>query len=88
MLGYGTRTRAAQAFAFLAAAIELLVASWERLPLTDEEGYEIPFSDVPTGLKIILDAMWFSQVRSVYIAMEGSADSAVLFAVNQAPSPG
>jgi hypothetical protein len=87
VLGYGTRTRAAQAFAFLAAAIELLVASWDRLPLTREEGYETPASEAPTGLKITLDAMWFSQVRSVYIAMESAPDSAVLFAVNQPLPP-
>jgi hypothetical protein len=86
VLGYGTRTRAAQAFAFLAGAIELLVASWERLPLTRHEGYEMPFSEAPPGLRIAVSAVWFSQVRSVYLALDSTPDSTLLFAVNQPPA--
>lgn len=80
VLGYGTRTRAAQAFAFLAGAVEILVASWPQLPLTEEEGYRIAASKLPLGLKTISRAASLSPVRAVYVAMECSSDATLLFA--------
>ena len=82
-MGYGTRVRAAQAFAFLAAAVELLVASWPELPLTDHEGWNVPASQLPLGLQVIMKAARFSQVRGVYVALQRSPDATVLFAVHQ-----
>ena len=46
-LGYGTRRRAAQSFAFLAACVEILVASFEELPLSYYDGHEMPDSETP-----------------------------------------
>lgn len=80
VLGYGTRTRAAQAFAFLAGAVEILVASWPRLPLTDEERYRIAVSELPLGLKTIGQAATLSSVRAVYVAVGQSPDATMLFA--------
>ena len=69
VLGYGNRRRAAQGFAFLAAALEVLIALEEDGPLmTDEEAFELPFNETPEGLQFILAAMWWSPVRAVYLA--------------------
>ena len=83
VLGFGTRRRAAQAFAFLAAALELLVASWPDLPLTDPEEQTL-MAEAPSGLQLILQARMFSPVRAVYLAGRES-DRDFLIAVEQAP---
>lgn len=68
VLGYGTRRRAAQAFAFLAACLELLVASWaDEQPLTDEEA-DAPADGLPPRLTFILAATLAQPVRAVYVA--------------------
>jgi hypothetical protein len=85
VLGYGTRLRAAQAFAFLAGAIEVLVASWDQLPLSKDER-SMPFVQAPEGLRTILAAAWFSQVRSVYFATEATGGAEIIF-LRQQGSP-
>lgn len=78
VLGYGTRLRAAQAFAFLAACLEILVASLDPLPLSHQEAYETPAHEAPQGLQLILDAMAFMPVRSVYIQSQATGHDALL----------
>jgi hypothetical protein len=72
VLGYGTRRRAAQSFAFLAGCLEILVASYEQLPLSRHEAHEVPTSETPFGLALILQAMAFLPVRSVYLNSQRS----------------
>lgn len=86
VLGYGTRTRAAQAFAFLATCLEMLVASRDRLPMTRDEAHHTPVHDAPDGLRVLLRAKSYSPVRSVYLALP-NIDRDVLVASNQEASP-
>lgn len=67
VLGYGNRRRSAQAFAFLAASVELLIALQGQPMVTDEEGNAVAFEDTPEGLNFILLTVAFSPVRSVFI---------------------
>lgn len=67
VLGFGTRRRAAQAFAFLAGCLELLViTAEERLGFTDEE-LDMPADEMPEGAQFILGAKLASPVRAVYM---------------------
>lgn len=68
VLGYGTRRRAAQTFAFLAACLELLVAAWgDELPLTEEEADSLA-GEMSPGLTFILAATLAQPVRAIYLA--------------------
>jgi hypothetical protein len=93
VLGYGTKRRAAQSFAFLAAALEILIALHEEVPMTDEEAETVPIEDVPAGLQFILLAMAVSPVRGIYLANRDSGKDLLLAAeqkangVDEPPSP-
>jgi hypothetical protein len=80
VLGYGTRLRAAQAFAFLAASMELLAALEDDVPLTDEEAAETELGELPIGLKFRLHALIHAPVRSVFVA---NRDRALSFAADE-----
>jgi hypothetical protein len=67
VLGYGTRRRAAQAFAFLTACLELLLVLDEDISMTKAEAFETDLEDLPEGLKFILFAQLALPVRSVYL---------------------
>ena len=67
VLGYGTRRRAAQTFAFLAGCVELLViTAGDDLGLTEEE-LDMPADELPAGTHFILAAQLAAPVRAVYI---------------------
>ena len=65
VLGFGNRRRIAQAFAFAAAALELLIALDDRVPLTRVEA-DAPASETPTALRFIAFAKLLP-VRTVYL---------------------
>ncbi len=85
VLGYGTRRRAAQAFAFLAASLEVLVASFDPLPLSHYEAHEMSDSQTPPGLQLILAAMAYLPVRTVYLQSQRTGHD-VLLAVEPSES--
>lgn len=67
VLGYGTRRRAAQSFAFLAGCVELLViTAGDELGLTEEEE-DMPVDELPPGALFILGAQLATPVRAVYV---------------------
>jgi len=65
VLGFGHRRRVAQAFAFAAAALELLIALAESPSLTPREA-TAPLDETPEALKFIAFAKLLP-VRSVYL---------------------
>lgn len=87
VLGYGTRRRAAQSFAFLAAALELLVASFDQLPLSRYESHEMPSEEWPLGLRLILHAKIFAPVRSVYLSARQTGNAALVEVAEEEPAP-
>jgi hypothetical protein len=90
VLGFGTRRRAAQAFAFLATSLELLVASYEVVPVTDEEN-RAKHADMTLGMEFILSAKAYLPVRTIYLTMGRDRGQDVLVTVDdpgpQPPSP-
>ena len=87
VLGYGTRRRAAQAFAFLAACLDLLIASLgDELSITDEEN-DMPSDDMPEGLTFILSAMLFDPVRSFYLSDLGQGKDLLVTDVTDVAAP-
>lgn len=87
VLGYGTRRRAAQSFAFLAASLELLIASYDTIPMTEEEA-QAPTESMTPGMTLILAAMAWSPVRSVYVSMPETGDGALVTVPQEAKPPG
>lgn len=69
VLGYGTKLRAAQSFAFLAATIELLVALHaedEDFPMLGET--DPPLDEADEGLLFLLFMTLYAPVRAIYVA--------------------
>jgi hypothetical protein len=79
VLGYGTQQRAAQAFAFLAASMELLAALEDDVPLTPQEESATDLDALPLGLHFRLHALLHAPVRSVFVA---NRDRALAFAAD------
>jgi hypothetical protein len=79
VLGFGSQQRAAKAFAFLAASLELLVAVQGEVPMTDAEAMALS-PDGPPGLRVLVQAQLFSPVRAVYMATGGQPPTLALTA--------
>lgn len=89
VLGYDNRRRAAQAFAFLAGCIELLVASRDGVPMTRAEAHETPFSQAPPELRFLILTRSRSPVRGVYLSLRAAEQRrTMLIATRDTSSPG
>jgi hypothetical protein len=84
VLGYGNRRRAAQAFAFLAASLELLIALEGGPLMTEEEAHVLRPEEAPVGLNFIVLAGSYLPVRSVYLATRGLGND-VFLATEESP---
>lgn len=80
VMGFGHRRRVAQAFAFAAAAIELLIALEERPYVTPGEA-DAPLSETPPALMFIAFAKLLP-VRSVYLT-GGDSEPRILMTDDQ-----
>jgi hypothetical protein len=83
ILGYDSRRRAAQAFAFLAGCMEILVSSREKTPMTREEAHGTAFLDADPALQFIVRLPFHSPVRSVYMTGGTSATNRFLLAFEE-----
>lgn len=81
VLGYDTSLRAAQAFAFLAGCVELLITTRPEVPLTSEEE-DAPIDQAPPDLRFALMARRHLPVRSVYIHSSAAQNQQMLAAWN------
>jgi hypothetical protein len=80
VLGYDNRRRAAQAFAFLAGCMEILVSSREDVPMTHKEAHQTAVLDADPALQFIVRLPLHTPVRSVYLANKATAAGSTLFA--------